>query len=84
MNFHKRDSLYKVGMSPSVYSMINSDRGWIKSGDQIKYYYSRINEHLCKKRPYYCLSFQYTLIEGDEVYFANTEPYTYSKLLKFL
>lgn len=60
--------------------------GWHRGGDNIQYYtnglYLLYNE---KKHDYNTLTFNYTVeYEDDEVYFANSVPYTYTDLNSYL
>jgi hypothetical protein len=85
VNFTKHDSLYSQGMQPCVYSKKACDsglsRGWHRAGEHVNYSYSRISRYGARKRNYWQMSFTYFFQhEDDEVYFAHSIPYTFSRL----
>ena len=53
--------------------------GWHRGGESILYYSNNITKD--GSSPYYSLTFSYTFpYSNDEVYFAYSVPYTYTRL----
>lgn len=89
VNFTKADSLYSQGMQPCVYSKkacaSGLSRGWHRAGEQVNYSYSKISRFSIKRRNYWQLSFTYFFQhEEDEVFFAYSIPYTFTRLTQLL
>jgi hypothetical protein len=85
VNFTKHDSLYSQGMQPCVYSKKACDsglsRGWHRAGEHVNYSYSKISRFGARRRNYWQMSFTYFFQhDDDEVHFAYSIPYTFSRL----
>ena len=84
MNFSRASSLYRTGMKVRTYSLKRTrnkiSNGWEISGSNLRFSQSKIKS----KRVYYQLSFEYTFIPGDKVWFATSIPYTLCRLQKIL
>eukprot|EP00826_Nyctotherus_ovalis_P005744 TRINITY_DN11306_c0_g4_i4.p1 TRINITY_DN11306_c0_g4~~TRINITY_DN11306_c0_g4_i4.p1 ORF type:complete len:443 (-),score=107.38 TRINITY_DN11306_c0_g4_i4:55-1383(-) len=92
INFTKGNKLYRAGMRMWVYSKTLAEKKrvyWHKGGEEIEY---KVNQHQrrsitvkSEETCFYTLSFKYTFDhDNDEVYFAYSCPYTYSKMCKLI
>lgn len=87
VNMRKTDSLFNYGMMPCLYSLQEerrSKKGWLREGRNIKYYK---NDHKIEnsRRYYYTLTFTVsTPYENDVLRIAQSYPYTYTDLNKYL
>mmetsp|Transcript_20166 Transcript_20166/g.37533 ORF Transcript_20166/g.37533 Transcript_20166/m.37533 type:complete len:868 (+) Transcript_20166:1967-4570(+) len=89
VNFTKSDSLYSQGMQPCVYSKkacaSGLSRGWHRAGEHVNYSYSKISRFSAKNRTYWQMSFTYFFQhEDDEVFFAYSIPYTFTRLTQLI
>lgn len=91
LNYRNTISLFEQGMRPVQYSTrrieLKLAEGWERTGNKIKYLPSNLNKYYKNKRKrlYYMLSFEVTFSYPDDVvYFAETVPYTMSRLDSFL
>ncbi|CAG9321330.1 unnamed protein product [Blepharisma stoltei] len=89
MNFTKNGSLFNRGMRPVAFSVKQYQKhrqGWNRAGFDVRYMKnSLIRDINGKISHYYTLSFKYKFIyDNDTVYFAYSEPYTYTRLRTFL
>jgi len=86
MNFTKNGSLFNRGMRPVVYSVTQYNKhmqAWHRGGFDIRY--KKNNLARGKASHYFTLSYSYTFnYENDTVYFAYSEPYTYTRLVNLL
>ncbi|OPJ69067.1 cytosolic carboxypeptidase 3 isoform C [Patagioenas fasciata monilis] len=85
VNFTKRNSLYKRGLRPLLYSEADAKKhsvGWRRTGNEIKYYKNNEGqgEHQCFSLTW---TFQFPH-DQDTCYFAHCYPYTYSNLQEYL
>ena len=87
MNLTKPQSLYSKGLKPLIFSSKTS-QNWERGGFDISYLQnSLIKKVIIPGQPnnYFTLSFSYTFIYADErVFFAQSYPYTYNQLNKYL
>lgn len=89
MNLLKSGSLYNEGMRPLVYSEMDAVKkkiGWVRRGEDIKYYKNAIKrEDTAKDKYHYSLTWTCEFPnENDTYYFAHCYPYTYSDLQEYL
>ncbi|CAG0914648.1 unnamed protein product [Notodromas monacha] len=90
VNLSKKDSLYKHGLRPLMYSEREAEEtglGWIRSGFNIAYYRNTCYEDDDSDDGgrSYTLTFNVKFDqEGDRCYFAHCYPYTYTQLQDFL
>jgi hypothetical protein len=91
INMQKNDSLYNYGMKPAVYSVADAAMGigWRHKGEDVCYFKNRLtyitkSGKKSKIRNYYSLTFTYTFIGPDSVFFAHSYPYTYTRLQELL
>ncbi|XP_074638713.1 uncharacterized protein LOC141897150 isoform X3 [Acropora palmata] len=89
MNLLKSGSLYNEGMRPLLYSEMDAAKkkiGWVRKGDDIKYYRNAIKrEDTTKDKYHYSLTWTCEFPnEKDTYYFAHCYPYTYSDLQEYL
>ncbi|XP_015755309.1 PREDICTED: cytosolic carboxypeptidase 2-like [Acropora digitifera] len=89
MNLLKSGSLYNEGMRPLFYSEMDATKkkiGWVRKGDDIKYYRNAIKrEDTTKDKYHYSLTWTCEFPnEKDTYYFAHCYPYTYSDLQEYL
>ena len=87
MNFLKSGSLYNEGMKPLMYSAQNAKNGigWLRVGNNIKYYRNDIKVDENKERCYYSLTWTCSFPnDNDTYYFAHSYPFTYSDLQEYL
>lgn len=89
MNLLKSGSLYNEGMRPLFYSELDAATkkiGWIRTGENIKYYKNAIKrEDTTKEKYHYSLTWTCEFPnENDTYYFAHCYPYTYSDLQEYL
>lgn len=89
VNFEKSNSLFSHGMKIAIYSIqacTQQGIGWTRGGEEITYSRNGIRRK-CRVGfgSYYTLSFKYTFeYSGDEVYFAYSCPYTYTRIQRLL
>jgi len=89
VNFEKSNSLFSSGMKVAIYSLKASQDlgvGWTRGGEEIAYYRNGIKRK-CKSgfASYYTLSFRYEFkYTEDQVYFAYSCPYTYTRIQRLL
>ncbi|XP_078346337.1 uncharacterized protein LOC144631703 isoform X2 [Oculina patagonica] len=89
MNLLKSGSLYNEGMRPLLYSELDAATkkiGWIRSGENIKYYKNAIKrEDTTKDKYHYSLTWTCDFPNADDTYyFAHCYPYTYTDLQEYL
>ena len=86
MNMAKNGSPFGRGMKPMTLSLARQKRlgiGWTRGCHDVRYLKSPLMK--ATKGNYYSLGLTYTFqYEHDTVYFAYAEPYTYTKLSRFL
>lgn len=86
-NMKKKDSLYGKGMRPLMYSQhlsTVSSSGWIRCGEQISYLVNQEPGNTPTKSDY-TLKFSLRFPQSsDIVYLANSYPYTYSRLQRYI
>ncbi|XP_064308152.1 cytosolic carboxypeptidase 3 isoform X1 [Phalacrocorax carbo] len=85
VNFTKRNSLYKCGLRPLLYSEADAKKhkvGWRRTGNEIKYYKNNAGQGRCQ---YFSLTWTFQFPhDQDTCYFAHCYPYTYSNLQEYL
>ena len=82
-NLANKDSQYKYGMRPLMYSM-KKNKGWERCGHNIHYFENHVAK-TAESGTYNTLSFQTVFdFDDDEVYFAQNYPYTYTDLMSYL
>ncbi|XP_005515140.2 cytosolic carboxypeptidase 3 isoform X3 [Columba livia] len=85
VNFTKRNSLYKRGLRPLLYSEADAKKhsvGWRRTGNEIKYYKNNAGQG---ERQYFSLTWTFQFPhDRDTCYFAHCYPYTYSNLQEYL
>ncbi|XP_042648616.1 cytosolic carboxypeptidase 3 isoform X2 [Tyto alba] len=85
VNFTKRNSLYKRGLRPLLYSEADAEKhkvGWRRTGNEIKYYKNNVGQG---RRQYFSLTWTFQFPhDQDTCYFAHCYPYTYSNLQEYL
>ncbi|KAH9503340.1 Cytosolic carboxypeptidase 2 [Bulinus truncatus] len=89
VNFMKPDSLYNNGMKPVMYSEKEAEVnkvGWVRAGNDIKYYRNNMRYEMGKgDRYYYSMTWTARFIhDHDTVYFSHCYPYTYTDLQNYL
>ena len=88
VNFTKSGSPFGRGMKPSVFSLVRSKvygTGWTRGGYDVRYLKNTLPRGSKGIATYYTLAFSYAFqFDDDTVYFAYSEPYTYSRLQHFL
>ena len=99
VNFTKRDALYSQGMRIAIGKSEGSVRKWNRGGENITYKLSKLTSQMMAlgyirykiiyiyiySKTYYCLTFEYNFETPNEtVYFAYSEPYTFTDLCNFL
>jgi hypothetical protein len=86
LNLSKNGSPFGRGMKPITLSLVRQKRlgvTWTRGGHEVRYLKSAVMKGT--KGNYYSLAFNYTFqFEHDTVYFAYGEPYTYTRLGRFL
>lgn len=86
LNMSKNGSPFGRGMKPMTLSLVRQKRlgiAWTRGGHEVRYLKSAVMKGT--KGNYYSLAFNYTFqFEHDTVYFAYAEPYTYTRLGRFL
>ena len=95
LNMIKPKSLYNDGMKVLIYSEkkqvqaadleggVHAEGGWHRGGDDIGYYQNNYKkEHITNfQRYYYTFTFTHTFeFDNDQVFFAYSQPYTYTDL----
>ncbi|XP_075008384.1 cytosolic carboxypeptidase 3 isoform X2 [Calonectris borealis] len=85
VNFTKRNSLYKRGLRPLLYSEADAKKrkvGWRRTGNEIKYYKNNAGQGGLQ---YFSLTWTFQFPhDQDTCYFAHCYPYTYSNLQEYL
>ena len=85
-NLSKRTSFYAQGMLVSIHSRERLRRegvGWQKGGQRVTFTASNFPREHHEGEFYYCLAFEYDFEwDGDEVYFALSQPYPYTRMVK--
>ncbi|XP_014819374.1 PREDICTED: cytosolic carboxypeptidase 3 isoform X4 [Calidris pugnax] len=85
VNFTNRNSLYKHGLRPLLYSEADAKEhkvGWRRTGSEIKYYKNNAGQD---GRQYFSLTWTFQFPHDlDTCYFAHCYPYTYSNLQEYL
>jgi murein tripeptide amidase MpaA len=87
LNFLKSKSLFNDGMKVLTYSekKLESEQvGWYRSGEEIAYYQNNYRRESMTnyQRCYYTFTFTYKFEHDfDTVYFAYSQPYSYSDLM---
>ncbi|NXS63731.1 CBPC3 carboxypeptidase, partial [Brachypteracias leptosomus] len=85
VNFTKRNSLYRRGLRPLLYSEADAKKyqlGWRRTGNEIKYYKNNAGQD---GRQYFSLTWTFQFPhDQDTCYFAHCYPYTYSNLQEYL
>lgn len=85
VNFTKRNSLYKHGLRPLLYSEADAKKhkvGWRRTGNEIKYYKNNAGQD---GHQYFSLTWTFQFPhDRDTCYFAHCYPYTYSNLQEYL
>ena len=89
MNLYRKKSFYSNGIKVLYYSkkkFENEKIGWHHTNEKVEYYKNFLYRVIkCNRKNFYSLSFDYTFeYDNDEIYFANSIPYTYSNLNKDL
>jgi hypothetical protein len=88
VNIIKKSVFYQQGMLISIFSlkkMHYENVQWFKGGDNVTFTVSEFSRDHHEEQRYYCLSFEYNFeYENDEVYFAASQPYTYSRLTNLI
>jgi len=85
LNYSKPDSLFNYGMKVSIYSDRLAEEkkvGWHKGGEDISYFANGIRKDvLYSSKSFYTATFTYKFkYSGDSIYFAYSQPYSYSEL----
>lgn len=82
VNCSRNNTLFEQGMRPV--GKVGDSGEWGRVGDNLKYEPSKINARLQRGR-FMMLSFEYEF-QGTEdvVYFAESEPYSYTKMLTMI
>jgi hypothetical protein len=86
-NLAKKTSFFGQGMAISVFSLRRWERegtGWFKGGERVTFGSVNFLRSHHDNDLYSCLAFEYDFEEDDEVFFALNQPYTYSRLVRFL
>ncbi|KAM6383729.1 cytosolic carboxypeptidase 3 isoform 3-T3 [Alca torda] len=85
VNFTNRNSLYKRGLRPLLYSEADAKKhkvGWRRTGNEIKYYKNNAGQG---GHQYFSLTWTLQFPHDlDTCYFAHCYPYTYSNLQEYL
>ncbi|XP_030301866.1 cytosolic carboxypeptidase 3 [Calypte anna] len=85
VNFSKRNSLYKRGLQPLLYSEADAKKhrvGWRRTGNEVKYYANNVGQG---RHRYFSLTWTFQFPhDQDTCYFAHCYPYTYSNLQEYL
>ena len=89
MNFQRKKTKYSNGIKIWYYSQRKKDEqniGWHHTEEKVEYSQNFLyNFNKGKRNYYYTLSFEYTIeYDNDEIYFANSIPFTYSDVIKDL
>lgn len=88
VNFTKNGSPFGRGMKPSVLSLARArlyGTSWGRGGYDVRYLKNTLPRGSKGLGTYYSLAFSYTFTyDNDTVYFAYAEPYTFTRLSKFL
>ncbi|EAR88956.3 zinc carboxypeptidase family protein (macronuclear) [Tetrahymena thermophila SB210] len=89
VNHSKKQSLFKNGMKPAIFSVKKNknekEKSWERGGNNVKYYQNQILKEETYDNYYYTLSFSYTFeYDDDVVYFAMSYPYSYTQMINHL
>ena len=89
MNFQRKTTKYSNGIKLWYYSKKKNEEkkiGWHHTNENVEYNQNFLYRFINGKRQYYyTLSFDYTFeYDDDEIYFANSIPFTYSDIIKDL
>ena len=89
MNFQRKTSKYSSGIKIWYYSVKKNEEkniGWHHINEKVEYYKNFLYRYIKGKRQYYySLSFDYTFeYDNDEIYFANSIPFTFSDIINGL
>ncbi|XP_078671224.1 uncharacterized protein LOC144911228 isoform X15 [Branchiostoma floridae x Branchiostoma belcheri] len=88
VNLLKGGSLYNMGLKPLMYSEHDAQTkktGWLRVGDNIKYYKNNVRINLRSDKCYYSLTWTCTFPnDNDSYFFSHCYPYTYSDLQDYL
>ena len=89
MNFQRKSTKYETGIKIWYFSSKKKQEkniGWHHTKEDVNYNQNFLYRYINGKRQYYySLSFDYTFeYDNDEIYFANSIPYTYSDIIKDL
>ena len=89
MNFQRKTSKYSSGIKIWYYSVKKNEEkniGWHHINEKVEYYKNFLYRYIKGKRQYYySLSFDYTFeYDNDEIYFANSIPFTFSDIINDL
>jgi hypothetical protein len=86
LNYTKPDSLFNYGMKVTIYSERAAEEkkvGWFKGGEDISYFQNGIRKDvLYSSKSFYTATFTHKFkYSGDSVYFAYSQPYTYTAFM---
>jgi hypothetical protein len=90
VNFSRTSPLFKAGMRPKAFSLLKNSRGessgWEVIGENVTFASSKLNKSLDPgtKKPFFMLTFEFTPLAGDKLWFATTIPYTFSRVWKVI
>ncbi|XP_035672271.1 uncharacterized protein LOC118413175 isoform X3 [Branchiostoma floridae] len=88
VNLLKGGSLYNMGLKPLMYSEHDAHTkktGWLRVGENIKYYKNNVRINLRSDKCYYSLTWTCSFPnDNDNYFFAHCYPYTYSDLQDYL
>ena len=89
MNFQRKTTKYSIGIKIWYFSKKKKEEkniGWHHTTETVEYFPNFLYNFIKGKRYYYyTLSFEYTFeYDNDEIYFANSIPFTYSDVIQDL
>ncbi|CAH1259091.1 AGBL2 [Branchiostoma lanceolatum] len=88
VNLLKGGSLYNMGLKPLMYSEQDAQTkktGWLRVGENIKYYKNNVRINLRSDKCYYSLTWTCSYPnDNDSYFFSHCYPYTYSDLQDYL
>ncbi|XP_066278740.1 uncharacterized protein [Branchiostoma lanceolatum] len=88
VNLLKGGSLYNMGLKPLMYSEHDAQTkktGWLRVGENIKYYKNNVRINLRSDKCYYSLTWTCSFPnDNDSYFFSHCYPYTYSDLQDYL